>query len=99
MSSCLHCIIPLLNSKIHVHACISHLHQGIHRDATLPLGAVPENRDASVSSGKRTATHCKFHLAYFDGFGVEKTTFDFFREIQCVQAKHCSVPENRDASI
>ena len=34
-----------------------------------------------------------------DWIGVEKTTFDFSREMYGAQAKNCSVPENRDASI
>ena len=32
-------------------------------------------------------------------FGVEKTTFDFCREMYGAPAKNCSGPENRDASI
>ena len=33
------------------------------------------------------------------GFGMEKITFDSFRKIYGAQAKNCSGPENRDASI
>ena len=32
-------------------------------------------------------------------FGVEKMMFDLFEKIQGAQAKKCSGPENRDASI
>ena len=34
-----------------------------------------------------------------DRFDVKKTTFVFFRKMYCAQAKNCSGPENRDASI
>ena len=34
-----------------------------------------------------------------DRFGVEKTTFDFCTEMYGAPAKHCSGPENRNASI
>ena len=70
--------------------------------------SVPENRDASISSCKFVATRCKFRSVSSSSndrgigigrIGVEKPTLDFTREINGAPAKHCSGPENRDASI
>ena len=70
--------------------------------------SVPENRDASISSCKRIATHSKFRSFSstsidrrigIDQIGVGKTTVDFLGKIHGAPAKNCSGPENRDASI